>query len=144
MKRNLFLAILGLGLGMACPLFAGPRSSVVSVPTGTNDTGSASIRLSGYVDEVVLDLPAGTSVSGDVTVVSAPAYGATVTLATKSLTADATVRPRLDGTDNAGTALTSDPPGRYMAAEETVTATVRNANTTGLVWRIILKYDDTK
>lgn len=139
--------ILSLGaamLGLACQVYAGPQSELIEVKTGTNDTGSSSIRLNGYVDEIVLDLPAGTAVTGTVTVTSVSAYGAAVTLATKAIAADATIRPRLDGTDNTGSALTSDPPGRYMAAKETLTATVSSANTTGLTWRVLIKYDDTK
>ena len=128
---------------MACACLAGPKHHTFSLATGTNDTATTSTTaISGYIDEIILELPTGTAVTGTVAVTATPVVGAAVTLASKEIAATQLVRPRLDGTDTAGTALTSDPPARYMSAGDKLTATVTSANTTGLTWRVFIKWDD--
>jgi hypothetical protein len=143
MKR--ILSILGAAVLLAVCAYGKPQHETITVTTGTNDTGTATLTtLSGYVDEIVLEIPAGTAVTGTVAVTASPPIGSAVTLASKTIAATALIRPRLDGTDTAGSALTSDPPGRYLSYGDTITATVSSANTTGLTWRVWIKYDDGK
>ena len=140
MRKLLIFACAGL---MACACLAEPRHVTFSLATTTNDTATANTTaVSGYIDEIVLELPTGTAVTGTVAVTATPLVGAAVTLASKTISATQLVRPRLDGTDTAGTALTSDPPGRYMSARDKITATVSSANTTGLTWQVFIKFDD--
>ena len=70
--------------------------------------------------------------------------GNSVTLASKEIAATTLIRPRLDGTDTAGSALTSDPPGRYLSYGDTIAVAVSGANTTGLTWRVWVKYYEVK
>jgi len=142
MRKLLFIACAALA---ACACLAGPKHATFSLSTGTNDTATANTTaISGYIDEIILELPTGTAVTGTVAVTATPLVGAAVTLASKTIDATQLVRPRLDGTGTDGSALTSDPPGRYMSAADKITATVSSANTTGLTWRVFVKYDDTK
>ena len=128
----------------ACACFAGPMHVTFDLATGTNDTATAgTTAIAGYIDEIVLELPSGAT-TGIVTVTATPAVGAAVTLASKTISATTLIRPRLDGTDTAGSALTSDPPWRYMTARDTITATVAAASHTGKTWRVFIKYDDVK
>lgn len=136
------LSIIGVAVMLAACAYASPMQQVLSVSTGTNNTGSASTTsIAGYIDEIAFVLPSGTAVTGTVTVVATQPMGNTVTLATKEIGATTLIRARLDGDSTAGAALTSDPPGRYLSYGDTITATVTGANTTGLVWKVWLKYD---
>lgn len=121
-----------------------PQHVTMSAATGTNTTATATdSTLSGYIDEIFLEAPSGVT-SGIVSVVATQPLGNTVTLASKAVTADTLVRIRVDGTDTAGSALTSDPPGRYLTHGDTITLTVTAADPTGLTWRVWIKYDDWK
>jgi hypothetical protein len=68
--------------------------------------------------------------------------GNTVTLANKTIDATALIRPRIDGTDTNGAALSSDPPGRYYSYGDTFTVSVLDANTTGKTWTAWFKWDN--
>ncbi len=136
--------ILGAGLLTAACAWGRPQQATLSLATGTNTTATTSTTaISGYIDEIVMELPTGAT-TGIVAVTATPTVGAAVTLAGKNLSATQLVRPRLDGTDTAGGALTSDPPGRYMSASDKITATVTAASNTGKTWRVFIKYDDWK
>lgn len=143
MRKAIILAAAGL---MACAIVAQarPQGKEYSVNTGTNATGSVTLSdVSGYVDEIICQIPAGTAVTGTVAVVATPPIGAAVTLATKAnMTANTLFRTRLDGTSNAAVALDSDPPGRFLAIGDAIVYTVSAANTTGLTWRVYVKWDD--
>ncbi len=129
---------------LALPALAAPRITFLSLSTGTNDTATTSTTaISGYLDEIVLELPSG-AVTGTVAVTATPIIGAAVTVASRGISATHLVRPRFDGTDTAGTALTNDPPGRYMIAADKITITVSGASPTGLTWRVGIKWDDGK
>jgi len=134
--------IIGAAVLVAACAFGKPNSLTVSVATGTNTSGSAAAQIAGYVDEIVLALPTGTAVTGTVAVVATQPMGNTVTLASKEITATTLIRPRLDGTDTAGSALTGDPPGRYMSYGDNFAVTVTDANVTGKTWSVWIKYDD--
>jgi len=144
MKKTI-LAAAAIAVGLTLAVWGGPRWALFELATTTNATATTSTTaLSGYIDEIVLELPTGTTVTGTVAVTATPRIGAAVTLASKTIDATQLVRPRLDGTDTAGTALTSDPPGRYMSAGDNLTFAVTGANTTGLTWRVLVKFDDGK
>ena len=140
MRKLLIIACAGL---MACACLAEPRHVTFSLTTGTNTTATAgTTAISGYIDEIVLELPSGATATGAVAVTATPIVGAAFTLASKTISATQLVRPRFDGTGTDGTALTSDPPGRYMSAGDKLTATVSSADPTGLTWRVFIKFDD--
>jgi hypothetical protein len=140
MRKLLIIACAGLA---ACAL-ADPAHYTFSLATGTNVTATANTTaLSGYIDEIVLELPSGAT-TGILSVTATPVVGSAVTLATKTISATTLIRPRLDGTDTGGSALTSDPPGRYMSAGDKITATVTAASVTGKTWRVFVKYDNPK
>jgi hypothetical protein len=141
MKRK--LSIIGAAVLLAaCAGFAEPDATVLSVATGTNTAGSATdTTISGYIEEIVLELPTGTAVTGTVVVTATPPIGSAITLASKTIAATTLIRPRLDGTGTAGAALTNDPPWRYLSYGDTITAAVSSANRTGLTWRVRMKYD---
>ena len=142
MKRK--LSIIGAAVLLAACAFADPQVTVLSIALGTNTTGSATTSVpAGYIDEIVLDYPAG-AVSGIVTATATPAVGQAVTLVSKTAVTNVLFRPRLDGTDTAGAALTSDPPWRYLAYGDLFTFSVSAADPTGVTWRVAIKYDDRK
>jgi len=124
---------------------AAPQYAIMSMATGTNVAATTSTTaISGYIDEIIMEIPAGTSVTGTVAVTATPLVGSAVTLASKEIGANQLVRIRVDGTDSAGSALTSDPPGRYLSVQDKLTFSVSGVNTTGLTWRVLVKYDDGK
>jgi len=142
MRKSLLIACAGL---MACACFAAPKYATFELSTGTNVTATTgTTAISGYIDEIVLELPTGAAVTGVVAVTATPLVGAAVTLASNTVSATQLVRPRMDGTDTAGTPLASDPPGRYMSAADKIQVTVSEAGLTGLTWRVYVKFDDTK
>jgi hypothetical protein len=52
-----------------------------------------------------------------------------------------TTRPRIDATDETGSALSSDPPVRVPVVGETVYFTVTNSTATGVTWQAVIKYE---
>ena len=142
--RKLSLSIGAAVLVAACA-FGQPQEATISVATGTNTAGTATLAtISGYVDEIVFKLPSGGSPTGTVTLAVTQPSGNTITLATKGISATTLFRPRLDGTDTAGSALASDPPGRYLSFGDTWTLTISAASVTGKTWQAWIKYDDWK
>ena len=103
---------------------------------------AASTSISGYIDEIVLESPSGVT-SGAVAVVATQPMANTITLVSKTvLTTDVLVRPRLDATDAAGSAVTGDETWRYFSYGDSIAATVTDAEPTGLTWQVWIKYDD--
>ena len=119
-----------------------PDEVVLSVTTGSTSNGTDSATVRGWIEEVSLDVvTAGTT--GNVSVVAVPGVStlANVTLASDTnLTADKVFRPRFDGTDTSGNALTTDPPGRYMHLGS-VRLNVTNASATGVVFKAAVKLE---
>ena len=138
-------SLIGAGIVLvACAAVAAPRSAMLTIAPTTNDYGTATeTTVSGYIDEIVLEAPTGVT-SGGVAVVATQVLGNTVTLADKSVTADIVVRLGVDYTDTAGTALTGDPPRRYLSYGDSIAMTLSNALPTGLTWRVWIKYDNGK
>ena len=140
------LSLIGAAVLLAaCAARADPRNVTFSLATGNTNTATTSTTaISGYIDEIVLELPSGATATGAVAVTATPPIGAALTIASKTISATQLVRPRFDGTGTDGTALTDDPPGRYLSYGDTITATITSADPTGLVWRVRIKYDDGK
>jgi len=144
MKRAwLTIAVLA---AIGCAAHGGElRREIISVTSGTNaaatvTTTNANIR--GWIDTIDLDVvTAGTT--GTLTVARSPELStmASVTLATKTAcAADLSFRPRFDGTDTAGSALTNDDPWPYAIVGETVTLTLVDCNATNITFKAVVKY----
>jgi len=119
-------------------------SVTVSVATGAATTGTGTTTIDGYVEAIVLDVPAGT-VTGTYTVAWSPPEStvAAVTIGSGSaITADTWIRPRIDATTTDGTANTSDPPVRYAIPNNgVITVTITNASATNLTWKTLVIYE---
>ena len=139
------LSILLCAALAACACLAAPKTAIFTLTPGTNATDSAgTTAISGYIDEIVLEFPSGVIGTGAVAVTATPIIGSAATLASATISATKLTRPRVDGTDTGGNALTNDPPGRYMSAGDKITAALSSAAPTGQVWRVLIKYDDSK
>jgi hypothetical protein len=139
-KLSLFI---GVAVMAACAM-ADPRTATLSAATGTNTTATSNtLRIEGYVDEIILELPSGAT-SGRVSVAAQPLIGGAVVIATNTLSVTTRIRPRIDGTDTTGSGLTSDPPDRYLSCGDAFTATVTGADVTGKTWRVSVRFDDRK
>jgi hypothetical protein len=112
--------------------------------TSTLEQTSTIYNVNGYIDSILIDCPTASTVTGTVSVVAVRPFStlADFTLATKTdATADLTVRPRFDGTSTDGSALTSDPPDRYLAVNEALKFAVTNCNATSVVWRCLIRVE---
>jgi hypothetical protein len=135
------LTAFALVVALVSAVIAGPRSYYSQVSTGTNTSGSATLAATGYIEALYVSVSDGSS-TGGVRVSYAPLAGSTaVVLATNDVAAEAVFRPRVDGTDTTGSALTSDPPGRFALAGETMTFVV-SGSPTGVVWKCVIIIDD--
>ena len=136
MKKALSV-IAVIAAGAAC--VAEPVSQPIYIATGAGTAGTqtvASVRME--VDAITVSVSDGTS-TGAVVVSYSPLDTAlaSVNLATNSVTDEKTWRPRVDGTDVSGAALTSDAPGRYLLTGDTVSFVV-TGSPTGVTWRCTL------
>lgn len=109
--------------------------------TNVSETFTQSKAVNGLIDSIVVDVvTAGTT--GTVSVV-AESWVSTVAnvdlVASAARTADVTVRPRFDGTDTSGNALTNDPPAMYASAGN-VKLSLSDCSNTGVVFRAIVTY----
>jgi len=144
MRKAKLFVVLGLLVCATLAIAGGIETSRLVISTGGLTYGSTtSVAVSGYLEEVYFDVPsAGTT--GTVSVAWSPTLATMdpVTVATSTaLTADKIIRPRVDGTSTDGTALTGDPPGRYLVGG-TLTFAVTNASATNLQWTCIIKTSD--
>jgi len=142
MRKLLYIACAVL---MACACYAdqNPGTRTVLVTTITNTTSGTNTinNLRGYVDEIHVSVSDGSS-TGTVWLAYVPLDGITpaVNIATGVVTAAKVWRPRLDGTDIAGVALTSDAPDRVMLAGESLRLIV-TGSVTSRVWTATIKLD---
>lgn len=119
-----------------------PQNQTLTAAIGTNTTASAtSAGVQGYIEAVYVSVSDGSS-TGTVNVTYAPPTGGTsVNTATNAVTDEKVWRPRVDATDVAGAALTSDGPVRYSLGGDTVTFAV-SGSPTGLTWTCVLVIDE--
>jgi hypothetical protein len=124
----------------AASVYAG--SEYFRIPLGAATHGTQSVTVRGRVAEVLIDSPAA-GVTGTVSVTAAPAIStmAALTLATGTISNDLVVRPAVDMTDNAGAALTSDPPEHPMVFGS-VTFAVTNSSSTNVEWRCVIRTEE--
>jgi hypothetical protein len=141
MTRKLSIIIGAAVLTAACA-HAAPRQWFMAVQMGTNTdqtvTFGGDAGVVGEVDTIYVTCTDNASV-GTVTVsrVSADTNVVDETMATATVTATKTFRPRVDATGTDGNALTSDPPVPFVLAAEQVKVAVTSP--TGKTWRVTLK-----
>jgi hypothetical protein len=126
---------------LASALSALADEVIIEVTTngGTNTTTSGDIV--GYIEDITIDVITAAT-TADVSVVTSPSLSTMtgVTLVNANdLAADTVFRTRLDGTDAAGTALTSDDPGKFYCNNALILS-VSDASATGRVFKAIIKY----
>lgn len=124
-------------------LAAGPSVQKVEVATGALDGGTSTITsVIGYIEDIQVVCTDGVSTgSVEVAYVPADTAVAAVNLATNSVVASKLFKPRVDGTDVTGAALTSDPPGRYFIVNDAIRLIV-TGSPTGKTWRAYVKFND--
>ena len=132
-----------------CAGWAAPEERIIEVATGTNGAGQVTDKsVRGYIDQIVLELPAGGSRTGTVSVVATPTIGSAVTLASATITETTLIRPRVytTGADGSGVdvSATNAAAWRYMAWGDVITVTVTNASPTNVTWRVGIKSDYVK
>jgi predicted anti-sigma-YlaC factor YlaD len=126
-------AILILTAGIS---FAWPKAVVLDMATGTNTTASATFAESGYVEAVYVS--SSNDTTGTVAVAHTPlGLGTAISIATGIVEAEKTWRPRIDATGVDGSALTGDPPLRFVLAGEPGTVSISDSPT-GVVWRAVI------
>lgn len=143
MRRRIAMAYCA---GMiACAVSASAEPALLQplvIVLGNSSGGTQTLaNVHGYVDTVYVAASDG-GATGLVSVSYAPIDGinAAVNVATSTVEGVKIWRPRVDGTDVAGAALTSDPPGRVALAGETVTFVV-TGSATGKTWRANIAVD---
>ena len=143
MKRTVLILT---ACAAACIALATPRTLPIAVTTGSNTAGTnQTTAISGWIEEIVLDLPtvaSGNTATGTVAITATPVVGGAVTLASATITADTVVRLRLDATGTGGSALSDDPPVRYYTVRDNILVIVSDVNTSDLTWNVLIKYDD--
>ena len=140
----ILLSVFFLGTGW---LYAdqNPDTRTIDVVLGAATSKTNTINnLRGYMDEIYVSCSDGSS-TGTVYLAYVPSDAITpaVNVATGAVAAAKLWRPRIDATDIAGVALTSDPPGRVMFAGESLRMIV-TGSPTNKTWRATIKLDRTK
>jgi len=104
----------------------------------TNGTATTTSPYNGYIDAVHLFVSDGVS-TGTVGVAIIPhnSLVAAINVSTGEVEAVKTFRPRVDVTDIAGAALTSDGPERFMLAGDKLRLTV-DPSPSNVVWKAII------
>ena len=145
MRKAMYIS--ALGLLMACASAEGGAMDVEYMSI-TSHSATSSIamyvtnsNIRGWVEEIVIDVVSATT-TGDLTVAVSPPLGTDETIYDKDdLAADVTVRPRLDGNDAAGAALTNDPPWRKTVVGDDIILTLENVSATSTVFNVSIKYE---
>ena len=128
---------------MACAARAEFKQASLSVlATNASQTFTDSVAINGWIDTITIDVVSAAS-SGTVGVVSSP-YVATIAdvtlIDTAAHASDTVYRPRFDGTDTAGAALTGDDPWKYLSYGNVILS-VTASSATGLVYRAVILYE---
>lgn len=148
MTKRASIAVVACLLAPGIGAYAGGgqvESQTISVDVGATTAGTNTITISGYLDSIYLDVPAGT-VTGAYNLAWLPpeSTAASVLIYTNSgLTADLLLRPRLDGsTIGTGAALTSDPPDRLAVPPNgKIRMIITDSSATNLTWKAIVIYE---
>jgi len=137
MKR---IALITAMAAMASVVLAKPKLIYIPISLGAATGGTnTSEKVVGYVEEVQMSVSDGAA-TGLCSVAIQPADStvAAYNLATNTVSDEKRFYPVRDNTDIAGTALTSDTPGRYFLIGDTVTFTVTGSST-NKTWRCRIK-----
>ena len=140
----ILLSVFFLGMGRSYA-DQNPDTRSVAVVLGAATTETNTINnLRGYLDEIYVSCSDGSS-TGTVAVAYIPTDGITpaINVATGAVAAAKLWRPRVDVTDIAGVALTSDPPSRVMLAGESLSLIV-TGSPTNKTWTATIKLDRMK
>lgn len=142
--KKVFIALIAL-LAVVC--FAEPKAYVLNIPMGTNTTVTSTFGgdkgIVGKLDTIMVSVSDNAS-TGVVQIAYDPmdAYASNVEIATNVVTASKTWRPRYDGTDINGAALSNDTlDNKLLLVGESVAVTI-SGSPTGVNWRVTLKMDE--
>lgn len=122
------------------------REILTVTATGTNAATTVtdtSTKVRGYIEQIdIVQVTAATT--GTLAVAIVPelsSYMSDVTLvASTNANGDLTYRPRVDTTDTSGTALTSDPPTRYLLCGDSIKFTGSSFTTTNISFKAVIKW----
>ena len=145
MRKIVFTALIAL---VAVTLaYAKPQAVIVPMALGNNtaatNTIGGDLGITGRIGEIMVSCSTLTY-TGNVKVAYTPAdgYASDVNMATNVVVGTKTWRPRLDGTDTIGDALTSDPQdNKYLLVNENIKWIV-TGSPTGVTWKITIKLDE--
>lgn len=142
--RALYTMIILLAFILNCK--AEPKAYLFNIAMGsktaTTNTLGGDAGITGSIGEINVTSSDGSS-TGSVWIAYNPKDGSTaVNMATNVVIGSKTFRPRADGTDISGAALTSDPQNlKYLLCNETIKATILNSPT-GVTWKVTIRTDD--
>jgi hypothetical protein len=133
--------ILVAGAGLAACAWAGSEPRVIlTLGTATGSTGT--VANVSYLDEIQVSVSDGVSTGTvAVAVLTADNSVSATSIATNAVTGSKTWRPVVDATDIAGTALSSDPPRRWLLVLDTLRLIVTDSPT-NVTWTLRAKLSD--
>ncbi len=141
MTRKL-LILAALAVFAACACYGETDSQTIQLAMGAASGATTTVTgVSGMLDAVYASASDGTS-TGTVAVAIVPADAkvSAINVATGSTVGLKVWRPSTDRTAVDGSALTSDPPGRFILVNDTVRLIV-TSSPTNLTWRATLKLE---
>ena len=146
MRRAIICTAYGLIMAYALICVAGSldveKISITSTATNAATTVYVTnSNVKGWIEEIVIDVVSAVT-TGDLTIAVQPQLGTAETIYDKDkVAADLTIRPRLDGSDAAGSALTNDVPWRKTVVGDSIVLTYENCNATSRTVNVSIKYE---
>jgi len=144
MKRIIATLILVMIVSVC---YGKPRHIVVTKAMGSatavTNTVGGDLGITGSINEIMVSCST-TTYTGNVKVAYTPfdGYASNVEIATNVVVGTKTWRPRLDGTDITGTALSSDPQdNKYLLVNENIRWIV-SGSPTNVTWVLTIKLDE--
>ena len=146
MKKSIGIWIYGVSifvlLGVAC-LAGGLNSKKLTCTTTSGNVTNSTTSVRGWIERIEIDFVTALTTS-DVDVVYSPELStlSDITLySANDVDADTIVYPRIDTTDTAGSALTTDPPARFAACGGTIKLITSNSDQTNRVINAQIIYE---
>lgn len=127
MKRTITIIFAMFGI-VALSLGGDVNEKIITVKFTTNTTAlvtSTDVTMSGFIEQITLDVPAVTTMTNVVNLVAIDKTGATINLATNELAADKTYRPVVAQTDEGGSAVSGEYT-KFLLLGETLRLSVTN------------------
>ena len=144
--RNM-LIVLAVVAFIASSAYAGSyeydREIVTVTATATNAATAVTetnTKVRGEIQEIFIDLATATTATVVIAVSPEVSTMTGYNLFSGGVSADTRLRPRFDGTDAAGAALTSDDPWPAVIVGDTITVTASGFDSTNKVVKVIIKY----